>query len=86
VTIEVKPTYGFEDMATMFAPKDPQSSVCWCLSWRLSSAENRELKGTDRADTVRELCSREFAPGVLVHIHGEVAGWHRSALRAAPLH
>lgn len=31
MTIEVKPVHGFEDMATMFAPKDPQSSVCWCL-------------------------------------------------------
>jgi len=80
--IEIRPAHDFDDMATMFAPKDPQSSVCWCLSWRLSSKENRELRGTDRADKVRELCSRELAPGVLAHIAGEVAGWAGIAPRS----
>ena len=69
-------------MATMFAPKNPDSSVCWCLSWRLGSRENREFKGTTRADAVRALCSRELAPGVLAHIDGEVAGWAGIAPRA----
>lgn len=80
--IEVKPAHDFDDMAAMFAPKNPQSSVCWCLSWRLSSKENRELKGTDRADKVRDLCSRELAPGVLAYIDGEVAGWAGVAPRS----
>ena len=39
MTIEVKPANDFDDMATMFAPKNPESSVCWCLSWRLSSKD-----------------------------------------------
>ena len=80
--IEVKPAHDFDDMATMFAPKNPQSSVCWCLSWRLSSGENRELTGIDRADKVRELCSRQLAPGVLAHVDGEVAGWAGVAPRS----
>lgn len=82
MTIEVTPAHDFADMATMFAPKKPESSVCWCLSWRLGSTENRELKGSQRADTVRELCSRELAPGVLAHIDGQVAGWAGIAPRA----
>jgi GNAT superfamily N-acetyltransferase len=80
--IEVRPAHDFADMETMFAPKKPESSVCWCLSWRLSSKENRSLKGTQRADKVRELCARERAPGVLAHIDGEVAGWAGIAPRA----
>ena len=72
---EVRPGHDFEDMATMFTPKNTQSSVCCCLSWRLSSRKNRKLKGTGRADMVRELCSRDLAPGVLAHIDGEIAGW-----------
>src|SRR3712207_21627 len=48
--IEVRPAHDFEDMATMFAPKKPESSVCWCLSWRLPSKENRALVGTARAE------------------------------------
>jgi len=80
--IEVKPAHSFEDMAVMFAPKNPESSVCWCLSWRLPSKENRELKGTARADKVRELCARDLAPGVLAYRDGEVAGWAGIAPRA----
>jgi GNAT superfamily N-acetyltransferase len=80
--IEVRPAHDFADMAVMFAPKDPQSSVCWCLSWRLSSQENRSLKGTQRADKVRELCARPLAPGVLAYIEGEVVGWAGIAPRA----
>jgi GNAT superfamily N-acetyltransferase len=82
MTIEVRPAHDFDDMATMFAPKNPQSSVCWCLSWRLDSKENRSLTGTHRADKVRQLCSRELAPGVLAYRDGEVAGWAGIAPRA----
>ena len=82
MAIEVTPAHDFDDMATMFAPKKPESSVCWCLSWRLDSKENRALKGTARADKVRELCSRDLAPGVLAHIDGQVAGWAGIAPRS----
>jgi len=82
MTLEVTPAHSFDDMATMFAPKKPESSVCWCLSWRLSSTENRALTGTARADRVRELCARELAPGVLAHLDGEVAGWAGIAPRS----
>jgi len=82
MTITVRPAHDFDDMATMFAPRKPESSVCWCLSWRLSSKENRELTGTARADKVRELCARKRAPGVLAYRDGEVAGWAGVAPRS----
>lgn len=82
VRVDVRPAHDFDDMATMFAPKNPESSVCWCLSWRLSSKENRELTGTARADKVRELCSRELAPGVLAYMDDNVVGWAGVAPRA----
>ena len=82
MTFEVLPAHDFDDVATMFAPRNPESSVCWCLSWRLSSTENRALAGTQRADKVRELCARPIAPGVLAHLDGEVAGWAGIAPRA----
>ena len=82
MAITVKPAHDFDDMATMFAPRKPESSVCWCLSWRLSSKENRELTGTARADKVRELCARKRAPGVLAYRDGEVAGWAGVAPRS----
>jgi len=82
MTIDVSPAHDFDEMATMFAPKNPDSSVCWCLSWRLDSKQNRALTGTARADKVRELCARPLAPGVLAHLDGEVAGWAGIAPRS----
>jgi GNAT superfamily N-acetyltransferase len=82
MAIEVKPAHDFDDLTTMFAPKNPESSVCWCLSWRLSSKENRSLTGTARAEKVRELAARDTAPGVLAYLDGEVAGWAGVAPRA----
>jgi GNAT superfamily N-acetyltransferase len=80
--IEVRPAHDFEGMATMLGPKKPESSVCWCLSWRLSSKENRSLAGVARADKVRELCARPVAPGVLAYLDGEPVGWAGIAPRS----
>ncbi|MGZ8743547.1 MAG: GNAT family N-acetyltransferase, partial [Nocardioides sp.] len=84
MSIEVRPaTAGrFEDVATMLGPKKPASSVCWCLSHRLDSKSNRALLGPARGDYVRELCSREVAPGVLAYEDDEVVGWAAVAPRS----
>ncbi|HEV7948792.1 MAG TPA: GNAT family N-acetyltransferase [Glaciihabitans sp.] len=82
MNVKVAPAHSFDDVATMFAPKNPNSSVCWCLSWRLGSVENRSLVGAARADRVKQLCERELAPGVLAYVDGEVGGWAGIAPRA----
>ncbi|WP_411701488.1 GNAT family N-acetyltransferase [Conyzicola sp.] len=73
--IEVTPAHDFGGIATMLGPKNPESSVCWCLSWRPGSKENRALVGVARADRVRALTRRTIAPGVLAHLDGEIVGW-----------
>jgi GNAT superfamily N-acetyltransferase len=84
VSIEVKPATAarYGDVATMLGPKNPDSSVCWCLSHRLDSKTNRELVGPARGEYVRQLCSRGVAPGVLAYEDGEVVGWAAVAPRA----
>ncbi|HEX6336920.1 MAG TPA: GNAT family N-acetyltransferase [Jiangellaceae bacterium] len=84
MSIEVKPSTAarFDDVATMLGPKNPGSSVCWCLSHRLDSKTNRELVGPARGEYVRMLCSRKVAPGVLGYEDGEVVGWAAVAPRA----
>jgi GNAT superfamily N-acetyltransferase len=84
VGIEVAPATlaRFDDVATMLGPRNPDSSVCWCLSHRLDSKTNRELVGPARADYVRKLCSRKVAPGVLAYEDGEVVGWAAVAPRS----
>jgi GNAT superfamily N-acetyltransferase len=84
VSIEVRPATSerFGDAAIMLGPKNPASSVCWCLSHRLDSKTNRELVGPARGEYVRRLCSREVAPGILGYVGDEVVGWAAVAPRA----
>ena len=72
----------FGDVATMLGPKNPDSSVCWCLSHRLDWKTNRALVGPARGEYVRKLCGRKVAPGVLAYDGAEVAGWAAVAPRA----
>jgi len=84
VSIEVEPatTARFDDVAAMLGPKNPDSSVCWCLSHRLDSKTNRELVGPARGEYVRRLCSRTVAPGVLAYEGDDVVGWAAVAPRS----
>ncbi len=82
--VEVRPATAerFDDVAVVLGPKDPASSVCWCLSHRLDSRTNRELVGPARAEHVRALCSQDVAPGVLAYSGNDVVGWAAVAPRA----
>jgi len=82
VSIEVRPAIEFDDVATMLGPRNPASSVCWCLSHRLDAKTNRALVGPARGELVRELCGRETAPGVLAYAGDEVVGWAAVAPRS----
>jgi GNAT superfamily N-acetyltransferase len=84
VAIEVAPATRdrFDDVATMLGPKNPSSSVCWCLSHRVDSKTNQELVGPARGEYVRSLCGRDRGPGVLAYADGEVVGWAAVAPRS----
>jgi GNAT superfamily N-acetyltransferase len=81
MTIEVMPATVFDDVRTMVGPKRPDANVCWCLSYRIPSKENRQLTGPARGERVRELM-RQGPPGVLAYDDGEVVGWAAVAPRA----
>jgi GNAT superfamily N-acetyltransferase len=84
VSFEVVPaTAGrFDDVATVLGPKNPNASVCWCLSHRIDAKTNRELAGPARGEYVRMLCSRDVAPGVLAYEGQTVVGWAAVAPRS----
>ena len=83
IVIEPATSTRFDDVATLLGPKkDPDASVCWCLSHRIDSRTNRELVGRARGEFMRELCGRNVAPGVLAYRDGEVAGWAAVAPRS----
>jgi GNAT superfamily N-acetyltransferase len=80
--IDVRPAGSFADVRTMVGPKRPDANVCWCLSYRIPSALNRELVGPARGEYVEKLCRRTVAPGVLAYDGDEVVGWAGVAPRA----
>lgn len=81
MTIEVRPATKFADVKAMVGPKRPDANVCWCLSYRIPSKENRELAGKARGRRVQKLM-REGPPGVLAYEDDEVVGWAAVAPRA----
>jgi GNAT superfamily N-acetyltransferase len=76
VAIEVHPaTHArFDDVATVLGPRKPESSVCWCLSYRIPSKENQALIGPARGRRVAALME-QGPPGVLAYRDDEVVGW-----------
>jgi GNAT superfamily N-acetyltransferase len=82
VSLSVRPATSFADLSVVLGPKNPQATVCWCLSHRLDSKTNKSLVGPERGDYVRKLTRREVAPGVLAYDGDEVVGWAAVAPRA----
>ncbi len=82
MSLEVRPARSFADLRTMLGPKNPASSVCWCLSHRLDARTNRSLVGPARGAYVEELVRRDVAPGVLAYDGDEVVGWAAVAPRS----
>jgi GNAT superfamily N-acetyltransferase len=75
MAIEIRPAMQFEDVKTMVGPKRPDANVCWCLSYRIPSKQNLELRGPERGELVKKLVGQDPAPGVLAYDGGYVVGW-----------
>ncbi|MFJ6652672.1 GNAT family N-acetyltransferase [Microbacterium sp. NPDC091313] len=80
--IQIRPARDFADVRTMVGPKRPDANVCWCLSYRVPNALNRELVGPARGAFVESLCHGDVAPGVLAYRGDDVVGWAAVAPRA----
>ncbi|WP_418955462.1 GNAT family N-acetyltransferase [Streptomyces tritici] len=82
MTIEVRPASEFEDVRAVLGPKSPGANVCWCLSYRIPSKLNNELRGPARGEYVAGLCRAEIPPGVIAYDGEEPVGWAAVAPRA----
>jgi GNAT superfamily N-acetyltransferase len=82
MNIGIRPAKSFQDLCSIIGPKDPQASVCWCLSHRVDAKTNKALVGPERGEYVRKLTKRKIAPGVLAYDGKEVVGWAAVAPRA----
>ncbi|MEU9999237.1 GNAT family N-acetyltransferase [Streptomyces sp. NPDC050848] len=82
MTIDVRPASEFEDVRAVLGPKSPDANVCWCLSYRIPSKLNNELRGQERGAYVAELCRGATPPGVIAYDGEEPVGWAAVAPRA----
>ncbi|MFF7377835.1 GNAT family N-acetyltransferase [Streptomyces massasporeus] len=82
MSIDVRPAVDFEDVRAVLGPKSPGANVCWCLSYRIPSRLNNELRGPARGAYVAELCRTQPPPGVLGYDGDEPVGWAAVAPRA----
>ncbi|MGW7432269.1 GNAT family N-acetyltransferase [Streptomyces sp. NPDC054861] len=82
MAIDVRPASDFADLRAVLGPKSPGANVCWCLSYRIPSKLNNELRGPARGDYVAELCRKGPPPGVLAYDGDEPVGWAAVAPRA----
>ncbi len=80
--IDVRPATDFEDVQTMVGPRNPDSNVCWCLSYRIPSKEHTALRGPERGERVRRLMAEEGPIGVLAYDGDDVVGWAGVAPRS----
>lgn len=81
-TIRPATSERFDDVATVLGPRNPDSAVCWCLTYRLPSREHRTLEARERPRVVQELCGRPIPPGILAYDGESVVGWCGVAPRA----
>lgn len=59
----------------MVGPKRPDATVCWCLSYRIPSKQNVQVRGTERGAFVEQFVRQIPPPGVLAYDGDEVVGW-----------
>src|SRR5690554_5393962 len=79
---DVRPANVFDDVRQVIGPKRPDANVCWCLSYRIPSRLNQDLRGTARGAFVEQLCRRDPPPGVLAYDGTMPVGWAGVAPRA----
>jgi GNAT superfamily N-acetyltransferase len=82
MTIDVRPASVFEDVRKVLGPKSPESTVCYCLSYRIPSKLSNQLRGPARGEFVAELCRADPPPGVLAYDGDEPVGWAAVAPRS----
>lgn len=75
MAIDVRPARDFDDTRAVIGPKGDDSTVCWCLSYRIPTKESLALRGRERGERVKELLAEPLAPGVLAYDGDEPVGW-----------
>lgn len=82
--VEIHPANAqrWADLRTVLCPTENRQT-CWCLAWRLTTAEYNRRTADERGAVMRALADDDPPPGLLAYVEGEVAGWCNVGPRAA---
>lgn len=62
------------DLVALFGPNGAYGN-CWCMWWRLSSAEFGRLSGEQKRQALQKIVAKSDVPGILAYHAGQVVGW-----------
>jgi GNAT superfamily N-acetyltransferase len=82
MSLVVRPATDVDGVRALVGPKRPDANVCWCLSYRIPSKLNNELRGPARGEYAEGLVRADPPPGVLAYDGDEPVGWAAVAPRA----
>lgn len=82
--LEVHPATAdrWPDLTALFGARGACGG-CWCMTWRLSSAEYEARKGESNRRALKRLVARDPSPGLLAYMDGRPVGWCAVAPREA---
>ena len=66
-------TKNWKDFELLFGPKGACGG-CWCMTWRLKSADYEKMKGEGNKKAMKGLV-RKSSPGIIAYADKKPAGW-----------
>ena len=64
----------WEDLVQLFSPRGAPHD-CWCMWWRLTTAEFERLKGEGNRTAMKKLVDSGKVPGILAFSGSRAVGW-----------
>ena len=64
----------FSDLVTFFE-QHGNPNYCWCMRWRLKSADFQRMKSSERRDKLQSLVQNNIPIGVMAYSQSRVVGW-----------
>lgn len=72
----------WDDFVQFFGAKGACGG-CWCMTWRLRSADYEKSKGEGNKALMKQMVEAGVVPGILAYVEGEPIGWCAIGLRTA---
>jgi GNAT superfamily N-acetyltransferase len=75
--VEIHPLTSdrWDDLVDLFGPKVGANSGCWCMWWRMGSADWKAVPREEKRDRFRAMVKDGPSPGILAYDGDQAVGW-----------